>query len=590
MKKQTILLLWCSIFSMVLCAQSAKPLKITVLNPVCKGSCNGRIRVDLSGNTVLPLTITLSDGRGKIVTTPNVFKSTDFNNLCAGSWNITASSETVKSCKPIFETVVIPSVAFNIRTVAIVNPLPESPNQGSITVEGYAQTETGQFINQGYTYSYLWSNGATTNKIQNLNAGAYSVTVTNRELGCQMVGTFVLKNCISYTPTFNLQIADGIASKVQRKEIPLSVYIQESPNTSFIPVPNGYTIEWRYGNTSIFASSISIPIGLAPLDVKVIVTDPCGAYKEQTIRAVTCDNSSEELKKYFISKINPPCIGQSDGSAILEFSLTNGEGAQLFINDGASTESIPLANNNIVGGKYQVMIPGLRGNRTYLISGFTGYDCDVSFSFTLPEKETEKVCSGYDKKLNLCIYNEECNGSPVGPPNNYKSPAYQIVDDNSARGWFDASGLKALPRCRSDLYCLCSGKDTKVEDGSASWKTSRIGEYWQALEEFYKANGDNLSGRILGDKSPCGHVTYCTLDPRIIDGTWNLLEKQVGQAKPLGNGCFEFKCRAFGIFGSKFKACIANVPPAPPKKPLVVIGTRDCNYPCRESFANGHLA
>lgn len=319
MNKQTILLFWCSIFSIILCAQATKPIKVTVLSPVCKGACNGRIRVDLSGNTVLPLTITVSDGRGKQQTIQNVFTTATFSNLCAGSWNITASSETVQNCKPIYETAVIPSIDFKLRTLAIVNPLPESPNQGSISVEGYAVNESGQILTQGYTYAYLWSNGATTNRIQNLSSGAYAVTVTNRELGCQTVGTFVLKNCTNFITSFNLQIAGGIASKLQRGEIPLSVYIQESANAPFVPIPNGYTVEWRYGSSSVSAGAITIPNTLAPLDVKVIVTDACGNSKEATKRVITCDSSLSNQRKYFISRVDPPCIGQSDGSAVLEF-------------------------------------------------------------------------------------------------------------------------------------------------------------------------------------------------------------------------------------------------------------------------------
>ena len=73
--------------------------------------------------------------------------------------------------------------------------------------------------------------------------------------------------------------------------------------------------------------------------------------------------------------------------------------------------------------------------------------CKVKFSFTLAEQETEKICAGYDKKTNTCLYDEECNGEIVEPRKNFKSPAFTLNNNESVRNWGE-NGL--FPKCRSD--------------------------------------------------------------------------------------------------------------------------------------------
>jgi hypothetical protein len=577
MKIKTILLLLGSVWSLCLEAQTTKAIKATVLSATCRGTCNGRIKIDIGTGTVVPLTITVSDGRaGNSRVFNNVIRSFEVNELCAGKWVVSATPDKVESCTPVSEEITIPVVDFKIRTLAINNPSATGQNNGSISVQGYAQTNDG-LIHEHYTYTYQWSNGSTSSQLAQVGAGNYGLTLTNTQTGCRTTGSFSLGSNCGSAANFEVRIQGGIASAERRNNIPMTAYIRTNSDAPWVPVPEGYVIEWTYGNQRINARSITVPMNLAPIDVKVKVTNACGQSQEAQRRAVTCDGAEVEAKNYFLSRLIAPCIGHSDGGATLEFSTTEGEFARLELSDGVSTEVIFDPSIGIgadaVGADFRIELPSLRGGKTYTITGILGYDCEVSFSFELQEKDTEKLCSGYDKKKNLCLYNEKCNGEDVGPKSNYKVPAFS---DKTA--WETGENGKILPACREDLFCLCNGNNIRVERGKEAWETVRVGQYVGILNDYLRQTGIEapLARAAAEGHDPCGHVKYCKLDPTItgIPGFFNFAEKFKPPFKVLSDGCREFTCKAAIVFKNKFKAC--NLPRDYDPKPKGE-GSRSCD-------------
>lgn len=580
MKIKTILLLWGILCSLLLGAQENKAIKISLISPTCKGICNGKIKVDIGVGTVVPLTITLSDGSSSRVFN-NVVKSFEIKDICEakGPWFVSAVPEKIGSCKPVIREIKVPSMEFRIRTLVVKNPTVSNQNDGAISILGYAQLDNGEIINQGYTYTYQWSNGSTESSIQNLGVGTHTVTMTNVEKGCQVTGTFTLSNCNSSAAAFDIQIQGGIASEEQRENIPMSVNLRPTPGEAWAQIPEGYVVEWSYGNQRILGSNIVIPFSIAPIEVTVKVTDPCGRSKELKRKAISCKSAAAEAKNYFLSSLIPPCIGHSDGGAVLEFTTTEGDFSLLELHDGVNTQVIFNRQLGIgldpVGGNYRLVLPSLRGGKTYTVSGLLGDDCNVAFSFELEEKDTEKLCAGYDKKNNLCLYNEECNGLDVGPKPNFKVPAF-----TEKATWEVGENGKILPACREDLFCLCNGNKVRVERGNEAWETTRVGKYVGVLNDYLTQTGilAPLAMAAAEGFDPCGHVKFCTLDPTItgIPGFYNWTEKFKPPKKPIGNDgkCVEITCKIAGIFRNRFQVC--NLPRDYDPKPKGE-GTRICD-------------
>lgn len=589
MKIKLLFLLLCTSLSLdLVTAQENKAFKLSVLSPACKGSCNGRIKVELDKNTVVPLTLTLSNGTNSR-TIPNVAKTIEIKDLCAGIWSASATPENVESCKALISEIEVPAIEVKITTLNVSNPSGANQSDGAISIAAYATLGGGEAME--YTYTYQWSNGSTNQNVQGLSAGSYSVVVTNVQTGCQTTGTFNLSTCDPNAPAFDILIEGGIISQQEGNSIPMSVSLRPSPNAPWGPVPQGYAIEWSLGGQLVNTPSLTLPINSAPIEVTVKVTDACGRIKTATRKAISCSETPPtsydniDVRDYFVSELVLPCIGESDGAAILKFWAPdvglselrfeyepNAELSEVIFRKGGS----PEIGDGIGENMYQVNIPSLKGGETYYISGFLGNQCQVKFSFTLPEQETEKICVDYDSKTNTCIYDEECNGERVEPRKNFKAPAFTFNPIESVHGW-NEDGFFA--KCKSDLFCLCQGVPKKVENGKEAWVTTRIGEYWQVLQNHSRNTGiDWFSGSSTIGRSPCAHVKYCSLDPTVIWGTFNYAEKEArGSRNPVtinGKQCLEFKCVALGFIKSKFTACVTNAPPLlPPNK---VNGSRDC--------------
>jgi hypothetical protein len=565
-------------------AQADKAIKLTLVSPACKGICNGKINVEIGAKVVVPLSVTVSNGAGTARVFNNIVQSFVVQDLCSGSWSVSATPERIENCAPIVETIEVPGIEVKVITTSINNAT-GGQNNGAISVQGFAQNDQEGV----YDYTYAWSNGSTTPNVQGLSTGSYSVVVTNVQTGCQATATFNLFACDPNAPAFDILIEGGIISQQEGNSIPMSVSLRPSPNAPWGPVPQGYAIEWSFGGQLINAPSLALPINSAPIEVTVKVTDACGRSKTATRKAISCSESvpnsyaNIDVRDYFVSELTLPCIGESDGAAILKFWAPDAglselsfeyepdaEISEVIFRKGANPE---IGTDGIGENMYQVNIPSLKGGKTYYISGFLGNKCKVKFSFTLAEQETEKTCAGYDKKTNTCLYDEECNGEIVEPRKNFKSPAYTLNNLETVRQWGD-NGL--FPRCQKDLFCFCQGQDKKVEEGKEAWVTTRIGEYWDVLQNHSRNTGiDFFTGSSTIGRSPCAHVKYCSLDPTVVWGTFNYAEKEArGSRNPVtinGKQCLEFKCVALGFIKSKFISCVVNVPPPLPPK-----GSRDC--------------
>jgi hypothetical protein len=150
---------------------AALSLTASIENVPCAGGQNGSIQLTVTGGTP-PYTYFWN----------NLSIAEDLFNLPAGNYSVMVVDNSGCSMTATY-TVTEPDQPILIVNGAVTNST-AGQNNGSIVL-----TITGG----SGTFSYLWSNGATSRDIYNLAPGEYSVVVID-STGCQVSQTFIVQN------------------------------------------------------------------------------------------------------------------------------------------------------------------------------------------------------------------------------------------------------------------------------------------------------------------------------------------------------------------------------------------------------------
>ncbi len=171
--------------SAIVAQPAALSVLLTAYDATCYGDCNGRIEVSVSGGTP-PYSYSWSG--------PDGYASTDkdISGLCSGSYTLTVTD--ANGCQKISNTSVDEPPPYSV-IVTPTSPSCTGDNDGDITL-----TVTGATS----PYTYLWSNGQTTNRADFLAAGAHSCVITD-DNGCDTTVVISLTDPppISISPTAN---------------------------------------------------------------------------------------------------------------------------------------------------------------------------------------------------------------------------------------------------------------------------------------------------------------------------------------------------------------------------------------------------
>jgi hypothetical protein len=216
-------------------------------------------------------------------------------------------------------------------TNVVLNPAVNAPTavQANVACNGGANGMASVSASGGNgTYSYAWSNGATTAAIANLAAGVYNVVVTDGE------------NC---TATASVEIMQPAALSVNASSTAQSANgVNDGTATA---APSGgtatYTYLWSNNETS------AIITGLAPGVYTVVVTDANGCTQLQTVtvNAFNCALQSS------ITSNNVTCFGANNGSAAVNLVGANNPVTYVWSN-GANGPSA----SNLAPGNYTVNV------------------------------------------------------------------------------------------------------------------------------------------------------------------------------------------------------------------------------------------
>lgn len=137
-------------------------------NPTCHGASNGSASININNGTA-PFTVNWSNGA----------TGTSATGLAAGSYTVSATDANGLSGS--MQVILIEPQALNANVTA-QDESSAAANNGSASANPFGGT---------WPYSHLWSTGATTSTINQLDAGVYMVTVSDAN-GCTATATAIV--------------------------------------------------------------------------------------------------------------------------------------------------------------------------------------------------------------------------------------------------------------------------------------------------------------------------------------------------------------------------------------------------------------
>ena len=308
--------------------------------PSCNGAADGAISVVASNGTA-PYVYNWNTGDSG----PTI------NGLVAGTYTVTVTDQNGAGCT-VVETITLGEPAVLNDNATVNNISCNGAGDGSIFLAVTGGTGP---------YTYLWNTGATTNNITGLNAGNFSVTITDNN-GCTLNRNYTISDPAVIGVTYTQQdiLCKGASTG--------SVDISPSGGTS------PYTYLWSNGSTAqdlinVAAGNYSVTIKDASncsLVLNVTLTEP----------ATVMNLSGTET--------DGTCAGSNNGS--IDLSVTGGSAPFSFLwNTGATTEDI----SGLAPGNYSVSVTDAVGCIKSI--GFTITEpSPISISETL----TDVTCNG----------------------------------------------------------------------------------------------------------------------------------------------------------------------------------------------------
>ncbi len=287
-------------------------LSTDVTNILCAGGSTGAINLSVSGG-VSPFTYNWAHIAG--VSNPE-----DVSNLSAGTYTVTVTDANTCT-KSTSATITQPPAISLSATTTNVSCFGGSNGSVNLSVSGGTP---------GYTYK--WSNGANTEDVNGLNAGSYTVTVTDAN-ACTKALT------VSVTQPTSIQVFIATAPPgCQSNLASLATVVTGGTPT--------YTFQWSNGSTS--ATQNEVPPG--SYTVTVMDANGCTAVKSTSIANI------EPLS--LSATVTPiSCPGGSNGAINLTVSGGSGNFQYAWTGNGffAQTQDI----NNISTNIYTVVVTDL---------------------------------------------------------------------------------------------------------------------------------------------------------------------------------------------------------------------------------------
>ncbi|HUR31299.1 MAG TPA: VCBS domain-containing protein, partial [Saprospiraceae bacterium] len=427
----------------------------TIIPASCNQS-NGSINLTVSGG-VAPFTYTWSNG----------MTTEDLTNVPAGSYTITVTSNNGCTTTATF------AVQNSGSTIAITGNT--APNTSCINTNGSANIA----VSPSGTYTYEWSNGATTEDLSGLSPGTYFLTVTGTG-GCTGTASFTVANnpidpevtstaspasCGQNNGTINLNVTGGIS--------PFSFIWSEGQTTEDINnlQAGTYTVTVTGDNGCSSVTTINIPNSNSTITISGTSTsntsclsangsvnltiNPAGSYLFQWSNGSTNEDlTGLNEGEYYVTvtdvggcsstanftitnnqinptgtiSITPSTCGDQNGN--IDLAVTSGASQYSFLwSNGATTEDV----TSVSAGIYNVTITDDNGcTGTYSVN-VTNSDSNMDITGILTPNTS---CSVDNGEINITVnpsdiyaYNWS-NGSTLEDISNLSEGTYSVTITN----------------------------------------------------------------------------------------------------------------------------------------------------------------
>ena len=276
------------------------------------------------------------------------------NNLSAGTFTVTASNAS--GCTAT-NTV---TVASSVVTLTTSTPVTTNSSCGGATGSASISATNGTS-----PFTYLWSNGGTTQTINNVASGSYTVTITDAN-SCQgIVSGIVVNNPNSPTAnisTFSNILCNGAANG--------SATVVASGGT----VTSGYTYNWSNGANAATLNGLNAGV----YTVTVIDNASCSDVASVTI-------SEPSAMTITSTRTNVFCFGDATGA--VSVTVSGGAGNYTYL---WSNGNINSSLTNVTRGSYDLTVTD--ANSCVLTYNVSIAGPQVPFTGTL--NSTNVLCNG----------------------------------------------------------------------------------------------------------------------------------------------------------------------------------------------------
>lgn len=282
----------------------------------CFGANNGSVDITISGGSEPYLISWTKEGDGSFSSS-----SEDLTNLSPGTYDLTV---TDANGSVVTLEVFIDEPLLLEATAGGTNNLCFGEVNGTASVLAGGGTAP---------YTYLWSNGATTDEIINLAAGVYTVTVTDAN-GCTATASYEVTQPTLLTASIsnNSTACSNIATVTAGGGTP------------------GYSYLWSNGSTS--ATISGVPVGT----YTVTVTDANGCTATASINLTVAEAFNPSASVTHVS-----CFGTSTG--VITVTNANGTAPFTFSIDGINfvPGTMPYSFTGLAAGTYTVAVRDVNG-------------------------------------------------------------------------------------------------------------------------------------------------------------------------------------------------------------------------------------
>jgi gliding motility-associated-like protein len=461
---------------------NAPTATLDITNAGCSGQNTGAIDITISFATP-PTTVSYLWSNGET--------TEDISNVGAGLYSLTV---TYDACQQVFSA--------NIQNASPITAV------NMFAVNGDCSGATGSVsaspVGGSASYTYAWSNSATTATVNGLVAGTYTVTVISSE-GCSATNSVN----ISQAGTFNLSASTTNAGCNGASNA--SIFV--TPLNATLPV----TYNWSNGATT--KDLLNVSAGT----YTVTATDDAGCVR---VSSYTVTEPSTIIVTT-VNVQNSDCANSVTGS--IDISINGGTGGYTFLwTNGATTQNI----TNLIAGTYTVVVTDVSG-------------CSTTESFTITDP-SGLVVSGTATDVSC---NGAADGEIIGIVATGGTPNYTYLWSNNETTQ-DISGLSGgvyAVTVTDDLGCqatagfvidepsiitlsasntnvTCNGSSNGAINVSVNGGTSPYNYLWSNGETTAAISGltaGNYSVTVTDDNGCAATTTVNLAQPTVLNVTAN---------------------------------------------------------------------